>query len=701
MTNNYIKSLYISSVEPHSGSLVACIGVMEMLKGTYEKVAFFKPIISDEEKTDDDITFMIEHFKLDIDYNDCVGFKVSDYVDAYSEDKEDKLHEAIISKIEKLYTKYDFVLISGYARSIFESLFDFDINLQIAKNLDTAYVPIINGNNKSKSKLLNETQIISETLKHEELMPLAIIINRCNPDIIPSIKSDISLKFPDEQIYLLPEIKELNMPTLEQVSLELNAKHILVQEDHLQHLVYGNKIAAMGVENYLSRINNGDIVIVPGDRVDIILATLLSFYAKTHSNITGIILSGGMSLSDPILNLLKDFSNIAIPVFSVQYDSYGTAIALNNIAADIRPQNIKKITLAKGIFENAIDKEKIINKFQQNTIHTLTPVMFEYKLFEKAKKERKTIVLPESSDVRILKATEILLQRDIVDIILLGNSDALLAKCEKLHIDISKAKIVDPTDDILREEFSQVFYEMRKEKGLTLKVARDAMTHVSYFATMMVYEGIADGMVSGATHTTADTIRPALQIIKTKPDTSVVSSIFFMCLDTKVLVYGDCAVNMDPTAEQLAQIAVSSADSAKMFGIEPKVALLSYSTGSSGSGPDVEKVRRATELAKELRPEYLIEGPIQYDAAIDKRVAQSKLPDSKVAGAATVFIFPDLNTGNNTYKAVQRSTDALAIGPILQGLRLPINDLSRGCLIEDIVNTVAITAIQAQSKEEK
>jgi phosphate acetyltransferase len=222
------------------------------------------------------------------------------------------------------------------------------------------------------------------------------------------------------------------------------------------------------------------------------------------------------------------------------------------------------------------------------------------------------------------------------------------------------------------------------------------MTHISYFATMMVYEGIADGMVSGATHTTADTVRPALQIIKTKPDISIVSSIFFMCLETKVLVYGDCAVNMDPTAEELAQIAVSSADTAKQFGIEPKVAMLSYSTGASGSGPEVEKVREATKLAQAMRPEILIEGPMQYDAAIDPKVAKKKLPDSQVAGQATVFIFPDLNTGNNTYKAVQRSTDALAIGPVLQGLRLPVNDLSRGCLVDDIVNTVVITAIQAQ-----
>ena len=310
--------------------------------------------------------------------------------------------------------------------------------------------------------------------------------------------------------------------------------------------------------------------------------------------------------------------------------------------------------------------------------------------------DRQRIVLPESNDERILRATEILIHRDVVDIILLGDKKTIEKNCLRLDIDICKAQIIDPTDETMREQFSQTFYEMRKEKGLTLKVARDAMTHVSYFATMMIHEGMADGMVSGATHTTADTIRPALQIIKTKADISIVSSIFFMCLETKVLVYGDCAVNMDPTAEELAQIAVSSADTAKQFGIEPKVAMLSYSTGASGSGPEVEKVRQATKLAQAMRPDILIEGPMQYDAAIDPKVAKQKLPASKVAGEATVFIFPDLNTGNNTYKAVQRSTGALAIGPVLQGLRLPVNDLSRGCLVDDIVNTVVITAIQAQ-----
>ena len=695
------KSIYIASAEPRAGSLIITIGFMEILKGRFGRVAFFRPIIPDGEAIDNDIDFMLKHFELDMSYEDCCGFTVNDYTDAYGSNKEEELHEALIHKVNKLDKAYDFVVIEGYPRSAFASVFDFDINMEIARNLNTVFVPVIKAKGKSSNKIVHEIQFVREMIREEGCIHLATFINRTKEDIIENIKKRIEVQQIEGQIYILPEVKELNSPTLDQIRKSLDAKMIMGNQEQLQHVVYGNKIAAMGVENYLSHIKNGDIVIVPGDRIDIILVSLLSFYAKHHPNITGIILSGGIPLSPSIRKLFKDFSETLIPVFTVDSDSYETAIALEKIPAMITSESTRKITLAKGIFSAAIDKKKLGERFMSSSNTTLTPIMFQYRLFEQAQSKRQKIILPESEDERILRATEILILRDIVDIVLLGDRKTIEKQCMQIDLDISKAEIIDPEESPLREKFSQRFYEMRKEKGLTLDVARDAMTHVSYFATMMVNEGLADGMVSGATHTTADTIRPALQIIKTKADISIVSSIFFMCLDTKVLVYGDCAVNMDPTAEQLAQIAISSADTAKQFGIEPKVALLSYSTGASGTGPEVEKVREATKLAQAMRPDYLIEGPIQYDAAIDEKVAKKKLPDSKIAGQATVFIFPDLNTGNNTYKAVQRSTGALAIGPVLQGLRLPVNDLSRGCLVDDIVNTVAITAIQAQHGEKK
>ena len=695
------ESIYVASAEPRAGSLIITIGFMEMLKGHFTRVAFFRPIIPDDTDREKDIDFMIKHFELDMPYEACCGFTVSEYTKAYADNNEEALYEALIHKVNQLHKAYDFVLIEGYPRNIFASLFDFDINLRIARNLGTICVPVLNAKGKSSHKIIHEIQIISETIQSEGCSHLATFVNRCDQKILNNIKTRISTDLKDEQIYLLPELKELDTPTLDQVIKELQAEMIMGSPEQLEHLVYGNKIAAMGVENYLSRINDGDLVIVPGDRIAIIIASLLSYYGKNHPNLVGMILSGGIKPSESIINLLKDFNEVPIPILSVESDSYQTALALDKVSANITAGSIRKITLIKGLFDASTDKTKIAERFQSSPKEMVTPMMFQYRLFENARAKRQKIVLPESTDERILRATDILIQRDIVHIILLGNREVIKQQSVQMGLDISKAEIIDHQESVLSETFSQTFYTMRKEKGLTLDAARDAMSHPNYFATMMVYEGMADGMVSGATHTTTDTVRPALQIIKTKPDISIVSSVFFMCLDARVLVYGDCAINLDPTAEELAQIAISSADTAAKFGIEPRVAMLSYSTGASGTGPDVDKVRKATHLAQSMRPDLLIEGPIQYDAAIDAKVAKKKLPESKVAGRTTVFVFPDLNTGNNTYKAVQRSTGALAIGPVLQGLRLPVNDLSRGCLVDDIVNTVAITAIQAQQEDEE
>lgn len=695
------KSIYISSSEPRAGSLIVSIGIMEMLKGRYKNVAFFRPIIPNSKRKESDILFMLDHFKLDMSYEECCGFSAKEYIKAYAEERDDQLCKVLIQKIAKLQESHDFVLIEGFHRSLFSSSLDFDINLKISKNIGASFIPVLNAKDKSIDEITSEIQLIDDVLQEEGCLHLATFVNRCNPTALDSIAKTSNTN--DREVYLLPEIEELDTPTINEVIESLQAKRVMCSDEQLEHLVYGKKIAAMGIENYLSHIEDGNIVIVPGDRVDIILASFLSYYAKEHPNIVGLILSGGFKISKSIKFLLKDFSNgeMAIPILAVKSDSYDTAIALDRVEAVITPNSSRKITLAKGMFDNNVDKEAISKRFRESSSSILTPMMFEYRLFEMARRKRQKIVLPESQDDRILRATEILIRRNIVDIILLGDSDKIKYQTTLLGIDITGVTIINPEDSPLREQFTTKFYEMRKAKGLTLDVAKDTMIHPNYFATMMVEEGLADGMVSGAMHTTSDTIRPALQIIKTKPDISIVSSLFFMCLDTEVLIYGDCAINLDPDYKELAQIAISSADTAIEFGIEPRVALLSYSTGDSGSGPEVTKVRKATKLAQSLRPDLLIEGPIQYDAAIDKDVAQKKLPNSKVAGNATIFIFPDLNTGNNTYKAVQRSTGALAIGPVLQGLRLPVNDLSRGCLVDDIVNTVAITAIQAQQNDLK
>ena len=692
------KSIYLAPMQARSGSLLISIGFMEMLKGNIKKVAFFRPIISGKPEEDSSITFMLEHFGLDMSYEQCWGVQTESLLHAFAEGNEQKIYETLIQKLHTLYAAYDFVLIEGYPKTLLSSSFEFDMNLEIAKNLNIPFIPIFNAKEKSKKLILEEILVAAETIEKEKVVWPASFVNRCDTSALPLLNEALQRHCPNYIFYCLPEVPALDKPTLGQVVNYVNARKINADPSQLDYIVHDKKIAAMGAEHYLRYIADGDLVIVPGDRIDILLVSILSYHAKNHPNITGILLSGDISIPKTIRTLIDDNDTVNIPIFIVETDSYQTAVAIEQVPADITPRDTKKIIHIKALFEKYVDKTPLIKRFKEAPEGVMTPMMFQYRLKEEAKTVPQRIVLPESDDDRILKAADILLKRRIANIILLGEKERILQRAKFLALDLSKAAIVDPQDMMLRERFAKRFYEKRKAKGVTLAAAKDAMTHRSYFATMMVLEDMADGMVSGASHTTADTIRPALQIIKTKPGIDIVSSVFFMCLDTKVLVYGDCAVNLDPTAEELAQIAVSSAETAKTFGIAPKVAMLSYATGDSGHGPEVEKVRKATQLAREMRPDLPIEGPIQYDAAIDAEVAKKKMPHSKVAGHATVFIFPDLNTGNNTYKAVQRATGALAIGPVLQGLRKPVNDLSRGCSVEDIVNTVAITAIQAQQE---
>lgn len=695
------KSLYISSLEQAAGSLIVAMGIMELLKGRLGKVAFFRPVILDTTEKDKDIAFMQEYYALNMNEEEMYGYTVHQVESLIAENKYNEVLENLIDKCKILESKYDFVLIEGLNQANFSQTLDFDINLSIAKNLSSPFISILKGKNKSVKEVIDEIHIEAEAIKAAGCQHFATFVNRLGEAEFEELKI-LNKQEPlhNAPIYFLPEVPELDTPTVAEVKKALGCMHIYGEEKDLRRVVKQSKIAAMKLDNFLEYIEDGDLVITSGDRSDIIVGCLSTVFSNNYPNISGILLTAGMMPHKSINKLIAGFKDLSIPILSVEDGTFNTAVNVAKVPARITPQSVRKIALAMGLFSanvNVSEIEQSINT--ESSTSSITPIMFEYALFERARKERKKIVLPESNDERILRATEILLRRDVADIILLGVEDEVRQKSASLGLDISKATIIDPLSSPLMEEFVTSFYEMRKAKGLALDVARDSMMMKNYFGTMMVYSGYADGMVSGAIHTTQETIRPALQIIKTKPGISIVSSLFFMCLETKVLVYGDCAVNQDPNAEELAQIAISSADTAKMFGIEPKIAMLSYSTGDSGKGEEVEKVRLATKIVKETRPDLLVEGPIQYDAAIDPTVAKTKLPNSKVAGEATIFIFPDLNTGNNTYKAVQRSSGAVAIGPVLQGLRKPVNDLSRGCLVPDIVNTVAITAIQAQTND--
>jgi phosphate acetyltransferase len=410
------------------------------------------------------------------------------------------------------------------------------------------------------------------------------------------------------------------------------------------------------------------------------------------------LLTGGLKPPDSVDRLLTGLGDNIVPILSVTDDTYQTATRIGHVRSYISADADAKIRLSLRLFDRHVDTVALEKYFVSLPDTGITPRMFIYNLIQQAKSNKQHIVLPEGNDERIIQASASLRRNDVVDITLLGDPDEVTNLIYNLGFsrELEGVPIINPVDSPNYEAYAQTLVELRQHKGMNMDMALDQMSDVSYFGTMMVYKGDADGMVSGAAHTTQHTIRPALQFVKTKPGVSVVSSVFFMALTDRVLVYGDCAVNPNPNAEQLAEIAISSAETAEQFGIVPRVAMLSYSSGASGIGEDVEKVRQATRIAQEKRPDLMIEGPIQYDAAVALDVAAKKMPKSEVAGKATVFIFPDLNTGNNTYKAVQRETGAIAIGPVLQGLNKPVNDLSRGCTVEDVINTVAITAVQAQ-----
>jgi len=691
------KSLYISSQEKNAGTLFITMGMMEILKTNIPKVAFFRPIIYKEDQLDGDISFINERYSLDMQYKDCYGYDVDFVEQMISENRTHELINLLIKKFKKLEDQYDFVLCEGIRRSFLTNTINFDINILIAQNFGAPVLNILSAKNKSVEDIHEYILIENENLKREGCTHFATFVNRLEDNQLRQLKDKTKSI---DNIYLLPEVEELTYLSIADIIDGLDAEIVMMDKLDHSRVIKSVKVVALSLDNFLGVIEEGELAIVPPDRSEIILGILGAIYSKSYPNIAGVVFPFELDMHPNIKKLIDGLDDINTPILSVKTDTYTTAKNISKLSSRLRVNSTRKIALALGLFNNNVDIKKIEQKVQNSQNDIMTPMMFEYKLFNIASSNKKTIVLPEADDDRILRAADIILKRDVANIILLGDKAEITDRYGRLGLNLEKATIINPSNSELTNKFIDEFYNMRKAKGLTYEGAEDAMGHVNYFGTMMVHLGYADGMVSGAKHSTGDTIRPALQIIKTTPDVSLVSSVFFMCLKTKVLVYGDCAVNQDPDSKQLAEIAFSSAKTAEAFGIDPKVALLSYSTGDSGSGADVDKVKEATQIVKGMDSSYEFEGPIQYDAAINQDVAAKKMPNSKVAGVANVLIFPDLNTGNNTYKAVQRSSGAIAIGPVLQGLNKPINDLSRGCLVDDIVNTVAITAIQAGQKDE-
>ena len=678
---------------------MVALGIVNMLLGKARKVGYFKPIINEDskDKKDTDIETIVQYFGLSIAYEDTYAFTRQQALRQMETENRGEMINTIIRKVKKLEEQYDFTVIEGSDFLGEGTAFEFETNITIAKNLNAPVVIVVSGENKTTPQMVNTAQAMIRNFKSREVQVLAVVVNKVKVSMLNDVKELLFSQLTDKTIVaIIPEDKNLQNPTVKEIFDQLGGK-LLFGEDQLSNQVDNFITGAMYLPHFLDHIKENVLIVTPGDRGDIIIGSMQASQSVNYPKVAGIVLTGGIEPEPPIQRLLQGLKSV-LPIVSVKQGTFNTTALLGLVKSRLSPDNSKKIELAINTFEKYVDinalEEKIITFIPEG----ITPHMFQYQLAKRAKGEIKHIVLCEGNDDRIITAASRLINQEIVKLTILGNVEEIAATVKRLglRLDLEKVHIIDPVKSDYYEDYVQTLFELRKNKNINREMALDLMTDVSYFGTMMVYKGHADGMVSGAVHTTQHTIRPALQFVKTKPGISTVSSVFFMCLPDRVSVFGDCAVNPDPTAEQLAEIAISSAESSRRFGIEPRIAMLSYSSGTSGEGADVDKVRQATEIVRQKRPDLHVEGPIQYDAAVDPAIGKQKMPGSKVAGQASVLIFPDLNTGNNTYKAVQRETGALAIGPMLQGLNKPINDLSRGCTVDDIFNTVIITAIQAQ-----
>ncbi|MGC5248733.1 phosphate acetyltransferase [Gordonia sp. DT219] len=682
--------IYIASAEGNTGKSTVALGVLALLAATGGRVGVFRPISrTGAGERDYVLEMLIEHASAEVSYDDCIGVTY------------DQVHAApdgaiaeIVARFHAVESRCDAVVIVGSDYTDVGNPSELAYNARVAANLSAPIILALNASGRSPVEVRETAEHLLADIASIHATTAAVIANRCDPEQMSAVQAELAtLSVPT---WCLPEEPVLFAPTMAELQEALHATLCSGDPELLEREALKVMVGGMTVEHILERLSEGTVVIAPADRSDVLLALVNADAAHGFPRLSGIILNGGLR-PHPMVDALVSGLRSPLPIIMCDQGTYDTARIAANTRGRVAVGSVRKIEAALGLMERYIDPDAMMNLLKVPTTEVMTPQMFEYGLIARARADRRCIVLPEGNDDRILRAAGRLLRRNVVSLIILGDEAAVSSRAHELGVDLDGVEIIDPATSALTEEFAQIYAELRKHKGVDVEQARERIGDVSYFGTMLVYTGRADGMVSGAAHTTAHTIRPAFEVIKTTPGVSTVSSVFFMCLADKVLAYGDCAIVPDPTAEQLADIAISSATTAAGFGIEPRVAMLSYSTGSSGTGADVDKVRIATELVRERSPHLLVEGPIQYDAAVEPSVAATKMPDSPVAGKATVLIFPDLNTGNNTYKAVQRSAGAVAIGPVLQGIRRPINDLSRGALVDDIVNTVAITAIQAQN----
>jgi len=684
------RSVYVTAFEPQSGKSVVALGLVELFAARLERVGFFRPVVAADAEPDPQIELIRRRYGLTAAYADLRALTDRELRAALTDGSMGEVDRRALAAFRALEERFDAIVCEGADVPGSATGAGFDIDARLAAQLGCPVVAVVRGGPVDDT--VDAVRLADQQLRDRGCEVFAVVVGRMPTAGVAELGARLAAEDLGVPVHVLAEDEDLARPTVGEIAAAVGASILAGASDDLDRRVRAVQIAAMGAERFVEELLDGALVVVPGDRADILVASLACALAPGSPAIAGLVLTGG----EPGAGVTRLLQSAPFPVLAAP----GSADAVAAGASAVRPQlaagHERKVATALGLFAASVDPLELEARLSLARPPRMTPAMFDYDLIERAKQERQHIVLPEGDDDRVLRAADIALRRGVVELTILGDPAAVAGRASALGLELERARVVDPQRSPLRERFAQRYHELRSHRGVTEELAHDTAADVGYFGTLMVDAGLADGMVSGAAHTSADTIRPALEIIKAGRGIAVVSSVFFMCLPDRILVYGDCAVNPAPTVEQLAVIAISSAETASSFGIEPRVAMLSHSTGESGRGESVDAVREATRLVRERRPHLQVEGPIQYDAAVDPGVAALKLPDSEVAGRATVLIFPDLHTGNIAYKAVQRSTGAAAVGPVLQGLRRPINDLSRGCTVADIVSTVVITAIQAQ-----
>ena len=687
-----VTSIYLAGTEARSGKSAVAVGLLHALARRAGRVGVFRPV------TPGPGDILVETL-LSLVPSDQMPAAVSGvtYEDLHHDPE--RAMSTIVDRFHAVVAGLDTVLVVGTDYTDVAAPTEFSVNARIAANLGAGMVLVVPATGRRPDDVATAAAMAAEAARSSHAHVLGVVANQVPDDQLEPTAKALTAALPLVSTAALPEAPLLRAPTVRDLVEACDGRLVLGDPDLLDRECMGLVVAAMTMPHVLDRLVEGGVVVTPGDRDDVVLGVLLAHRAATFPSLAGVVVNGNLPLSPQVERLIRGL-DVQLPVVAAPEGTMATAYRLGSATGRLTPSATRKIETAVDLVEQHLEPATFLDglSLPPGTEDVVTPIMFEHGIVESARQSGAHIVLPEGTERRILQATAEVVGRGIARVTLLGEEDKVRAQAAEIGLDLAGIGIVDPLRSPARDAYAAEYARLRAHKGVTLEQAHDVVGDPAYFGTLMVQLGEADGMVSGSVTTTAHTVRPALEVIRTVPGVSVVSSVFFMCLADRVLVYGDCAINPDPTAPQLADIAISSAHTARQFGIEPRVAMLSYSTGSSGTGADVDKVRAATDLVRSREPELLVEGPIQYDAAVDPAVASTKLRGSPVAGRATVLVFPDLNTGNNTYKAVQRSAAAIAVGPVLQGLNRPVNDLSRGATVRDIVNTIAITAIQAGAR---